>query len=66
MKSIFSSYTDIYFLRSLEILQKVKLNPFVRAQVFLRNGPGVIDGIDEAVAFIQKDSMLIKNGGNIH
>jgi len=59
-------YTDIYFLRSLEILQKLNLNPFVRAQVFLRNGPGVIDGIDEAVAFISKNSSLIMNGGTIH
>lgn len=66
MKSILSSYTDIYFLRSLEILKKVHLNPFVRSQVFLRNGPGSIDGIREAISFIKEHSNIIQNGGNIY
>ena len=30
-------YTDKYFLRSKEVLQKEGLNPFIRAQLFIRD-----------------------------
>ena len=46
-------YTDKYFLRAKEILEKEELNPFVRAQVFIRKGPGRVYGIDEAIELIQ-------------
>ncbi|WP_338099520.1 hypothetical protein [Methanolapillus africanus] len=59
-------YTDKYFLRAYEILKKDGLNPFVRAQVFVRKGPGIISGMDEAISFILNNSDLIKNGGRIY
>lgn len=62
----FEKYTDKYFLRAYEILQKENLNPFVRAQIFVRKGPGVVAGMDEAVSFIRRHSDLEKNGGRIY
>ncbi|MBI3385587.1 nicotinate phosphoribosyltransferase [Candidatus Gottesmanbacteria bacterium] len=58
-------YTDVYFLRSKYILEQEGLNPFVRAQIFIRNGPGKIFGIEEALALVQKYSALSKNGGHV-
>lgn len=52
LPSSFASYTDKYFLRSLEILQKEALNPFVHAQIFIRKGPGRVFGVNEVVASI--------------
>ncbi|WNY28437.1 hypothetical protein MmiEs2_06220 [Methanimicrococcus stummii] len=62
----FEKYTDKYFLRAYEILQKENLNPFVRAQIFVRKGPGIISGMAEAVSFIRANSDLEKNGGRIY
>ncbi|WNY24861.1 hypothetical protein [Methanolapillus millepedarum] len=59
-------YTDKYFLRAYEILKKDNLNPYVRAQVFVRKGPGFISGMSEVVSFILNNSDLIKNGGRIY
>ena len=61
----FDSFTDKYFLRTKEVLRKDGLNPYVRAQVFIRNGPGIIAGLDEAVKLIRNNSPLEKNGGKI-
>lgn len=58
-------YTDKYFLRSKEVLAQEGLNPYVRAQVFLRQGPGTIQGIDEAVEIIDRFSPLRTNGGRV-
>jgi len=58
-------YADKYFIRTKEILEKDGLNPFVRAQVFIRKGPGVVDGMNEAVDYIKNNSNLIQNGGRI-
>ncbi|OGG24236.1 hypothetical protein A3A79_03550 [Candidatus Gottesmanbacteria bacterium RIFCSPLOWO2_01_FULL_43_11b] len=46
-------FTDIYFQRSKYILEKEGLNPFVRAQVFLRKRPGKIFGVREALTIIE-------------
>lgn len=62
----FEKYTDKYFLRAYEILQKENLNPFVRAQIFVRKGPGIMAGMEEAVSFIRSNSDLEKNGGRIY
>ena len=62
----FEKYTDKYFLRAYDILQKENLNPFVRAQIFVRKGPGVISGMLEAIDFILNQSGLEKNGGRIY
>lgn len=59
-------YVDKYFLRTKEILEKEGLNPFVRAQIFVRKGPGIVAGIDEAIKFISENSDLAKNGGAIY
>jgi nicotinate phosphoribosyltransferase len=47
-------YADKYFLRTKEILEKKELNPYVKAQVFIRKGPGKVAGLQEAVALIKK------------
>ncbi|MCL2550149.1 MAG: hypothetical protein FWE78_04395 [Methanimicrococcus sp.] len=62
----FEKYTDKYFLRSYDILRKENLNPFVRAQVFVRKGPGVVAGMKEAVDFILANSDLKKHGGRVY
>lgn len=59
-------YADKYFLRTNQILKEMKLNPWVWAQLFIRRGPGKIQGIDEAVAIIDKYSDLRKNGGKVY
>ncbi|NJB68807.1 nicotinate phosphoribosyltransferase [Desulfobaculum xiamenense] len=53
-------YTDAYFLRSRHILEREDLNPRVTMQIFLRQGPGRIHGIDEAVGII---GSFAGNGG---
>ncbi|MEM3587973.1 MAG: hypothetical protein QXO71_11730 [Candidatus Jordarchaeaceae archaeon] len=59
-------HTDKYFLRSAEILRKEGINPHVRYQVFIRKGPGITGGIDEAIAAIMKYSpKLREHGGRI-
>jgi nicotinate phosphoribosyltransferase len=42
------------------------LNPYVRAQVFIRKGPGVVMAMDEALKFIDQNSDLVKNGGKVY
>ncbi len=59
-------YADKYFLRTREVLRKEELNPWVRAQVFVRKGPGTIQGIDETVEMIDRYSDFRKNGGKIY
>jgi len=60
-------HTDKYFLRSKEILVKEDINPFVRYQVFIRKGPGVVQGIDETIAATLKFSpKLAEHGGRIY
>jgi len=58
-------YTDTYFLRSKRILEAEELNPYVRAQVFIRKGPGTLRGIEQALDIIETYSDLRKNGGRI-
>ncbi|MCX6801989.1 MAG: nicotinate phosphoribosyltransferase [Candidatus Diapherotrites archaeon] len=50
----FMPFTDKYFLHSKEILGKEGLNPRVKYQVFFQKGPGIVCGIDEAIAIIRK------------
>lgn len=59
-------YADKYFLRTGEILRAEGLNPWVRAQVMIRKGPGTVHGIDEALAILNEYSPLIKNGGRVY
>ncbi len=66
MKNKLKKYADKYFLRSNEILQKDELNPWVNVQVFVRKGPGIIGGIDEAIELIEQNSDIVKNGGRIY
>lgn len=58
-------FTDVYFLRSLAILQQSQLNPFIRAQVFIRQGPGKIYGLNNALEVISRYSQLIQHGGRV-
>ncbi|MEA3355265.1 MAG: nicotinate phosphoribosyltransferase [Patescibacteria group bacterium] len=62
----FQPYTDVYFLRSLEILKKLNLNPFVRAQVFLRGNSGLIFGQDQVIEIIKKYSNIFDNKGKVY
>ncbi len=59
-------YTDKYFLRSKEVLQKEGLNPWVRYQIFIRKGPGTVHGIQEAIDIVKTYSELEKHGGKIY
>jgi nicotinate phosphoribosyltransferase len=45
-------YSDVYFNRAREILEKDAYHPRVRMQVFQRNG-AVLCGIDEAIAILK-------------
>ncbi|WXG41910.1 MAG: nicotinate phosphoribosyltransferase [Candidatus Freyarchaeum deiterrae] len=59
-------HTDVYFLRSGEIIRKEGINTYVRYQVFIRKGPSVTGGIDEAIAAIMKYSpKLAEHDGRI-
>ena len=60
-----SIYADKYFLRSKEILSKMNLNPWVSAQVFIRNGPGIVGGIDQAISILEKYGRVSEMGGQI-
>jgi len=55
----YTPYIDKYFLRAKEILIKENINPTVKYQVFIRNG-GILAGIDEAIAIIQKYTKDVK------
>ncbi len=56
-------YADKYFLNTEEILKSEGLNPWVRAQVMIRKGPGEVGGITEALAQVVKYSDFARNGG---
>ena len=62
--SFFEKYTDVYFLRSVEILQKMHLDPYIRAQIFFRGGGGKIGGIQEIIQLIQSTTFF-QNGGKL-
>lgn len=62
----FEAYSDKYFLRTDEILRREGLNPWVRAQLFIRKGPGEVRGIDEAIAIIDNYSALREHGGRVY
>lgn len=47
-------YIDVYFHRALEILRAEGLNPWTRGQIMIRKGPGIVGGLDEAIAAIEK------------
>lgn len=49
----YKAYTDKYFLRSKDILEKEGINPVVRYQVFARKDVPELKGINEAVDFIK-------------
>src|SRR3989338_3242434 len=59
-------YADKYFLRTGEVLRAEGINPWVRAQVMIRNGPGQIYGVDETLSVLEKYSPLVQNGGRVY
>jgi nicotinate phosphoribosyltransferase len=59
-------YIDKYFLRSKQVLQAEGINPWVKAQAFIRKGPGKAYGIDEALAILEKYSDLTKHNGKVY
>ncbi len=61
----YQPYNDKYFLRTTEILKADGLNPWVNAQICIRKGPGIVGGLDEAIAIITKYSDIVKHGGKI-
>ena len=56
-------YTDIYFLRTREILRAKGWNPWIKAQVFVRRGPGRVAGIYDLLAVLGKYTPFFENGG---
>ncbi len=61
----YNAFTDKYFLRSKQILEAEGLNPFVRAQVFIRKGPGQAYGINEAVDMLAQRP-IAEHGGAVY
>jgi nicotinate phosphoribosyltransferase len=60
-------YTDTYFLHSRTILERDGFDPMVTYEVFIRDGPGELRGVDEAVAIIEKYAPgLAAKGGSVH
>lgn len=47
------AYTDKYFTRSRLILEGERINPRICVQLFIRQGPGRLYGVNEAVEIIQ-------------
>lgn len=62
----FEPFSDKYFLRTHQILKAEALNPFVRAQVFIRKGPGDVAGVEEALAMLEKFTNLKELGGRVY
>lgn len=62
----FEPFSDKYFLRTHEILKAEGLNPFVRAQVFIRKGPGEVAGVEESIAMLEKFTNLKGMGGRVY
>jgi len=58
-------FTDTYFKRSADILRYDDVNPYVKMQVFVRKGPGIVKGLDEAIEILDNYSNLRKNGGHV-
>jgi nicotinate phosphoribosyltransferase len=61
-----AKYTDKYFSRTKQILEAKDMNPWVRAQIFIRKGPGRVLGIEAAIAMIEAYTDLNEVGGEIH
>jgi nicotinate phosphoribosyltransferase len=59
-------YADKYFLRTGEVLRAEGINPWVKAQVMIRKGPGQVYGVDEALDILEKYSSLVQNGGRVY
>lgn len=59
-------FADKYFLRTRRILQNENINPWVRAQVMIRKGPGQAYGLDEAIAILDKYSDIVKHSGRVY
>ncbi|MFC1723965.1 nicotinate phosphoribosyltransferase [Nanoarchaeota archaeon] len=59
-------FADKYFLRTNQILKGEGLNPWVNMQVFVRNGPGKVAGVDEAIDLITANSDIESVGGRIY
>jgi len=62
----YRKYADKYFLRTGEILRAEGINPWVRAQVMIRKGPGQVYGINEALSILEKYSSLLEHGGRVY
>jgi nicotinate phosphoribosyltransferase len=62
----FEPFSDKYFLRTHEILKAEGVNPWVRAQVFIRKGPGEVAGIEESLAMLERFTELKAHGGKVY
>lgn len=47
-------YSDKYFLRTKEILETKDMNPYVKCRIFIRKGPGKVEGLKESQELIKK------------
>ena len=59
-------FADKYFLRTKQVLEAEGINPWVRAQVMIRKGPGRVYGMDEALAILEKYTPLVEHGGRVY
>jgi len=54
VSEIMRPYVDKYFTRSRHILEMENLNPWVNIQVFIRKGPGELQGIKESIELLSE------------
>jgi len=54
LPELMRSYVDKYFTRARDILIADGLNPWVNMQVFIRNGPGELGGIEESIKLLDE------------
>ena len=48
-----SALTDKYFTKSKQVALKTGVDPIVKYNVFIRKGPGIVCGIDEAIQILK-------------
>ena len=59
-------FADKYFLRTKRVLEEEGINPWVRAQIMIRKGPGKVYGMNEALAILEKYTPLVEHDGRVY
>ena len=62
LPEFYEPYVDKYFLRAKLILVAERLNPFSGSQIFIRVGPGKVDGMDEVISILDEYTNILRDG----